>query len=439
MECVALKKFFFQALVIKKTTFFSLSRQFLVLARFPFTDCNPIQKYSMTTDKKRQRAGADALAAASKDKGKAPAAKEKKDAVAAAAANAGNDSDDDASSSDITSSSSAYSSDASDDDDDDDSDSGNSSDGGKTEKKEINVDFEFYDPKPIDFLGLKMLLSTWLDGLEFDSSGLCDALISQRTVGTVLKTEEAGDPIGVLSCLDARRSLKKEGKEKEDGRHVPALAQLERYLASCAPTPADAAKVKAAFAAAGGENKGSIGHTGVLVSERLLNIPPAVAQPLHEALFDEIAWATEDEPTAELKASFGFGQYLVVSRVYLDDGKGGEEEEEEEDEDESDEDEKKKKKKKQKSAPAPAPASTSSSAAPVVVFARPEDQFFSEVAEWSFVFEPPPLPEAAGGENRDRQPQRRGELRRARLVALVDASKVKEVREKLREAVGGAV
>ena len=70
---------------------------------------------------------------------------------------------------------------------------------------------------------------------------------------------------------------------------------------------------------------------------------------------------------------------------------------------------------------------------PVVVFARPEDQFFSEAAEWSFVFEPPPLPES--GADRHRQPQRRGELRRARLVALVDASRVKEVREKLKEAV----
>ena len=402
----------------------------------------------MTTDKKLQRAGADTLAAA--NKGKAPAAKAKgKDAVvvgkAAAAAHAAADSDDDddddksgASSSDITSSSSesAYSSDTSgssdSDDSDDDDDSSDEEGGGKKKPEEINVDFEFYDPKPIDFLGLKMLLGTWLDGLEFDCSALCDSLIAQSTVGTVLKTEEAGDPIGVLSCLDARRSRKREEKD-DDGRHVPALAQLERYLLSCAPTPADAERVRKAFAAGEGNeeegSKGKGGHTGVVVSERLLNVPPAVAQPLLEALFSEVEWATEDEPTRELRESFGFGQYLVFSRVYLDaEGK----DDGDDDEDDGDQAEKRKRKNKR----ARADPSTSSSSAPVVVFARPEDQFFSEAAEWSFFFEPPPLPEST---DRHRQPQRRGELRRARLVALVAASRVREVREKLKEAVGGAV
>lgn len=395
----------------------------------------------MTTDKKLQRAGADAAAAA--NKGKAPAAKAKgKEAVvvgkAAAAHASASDDDDDksgASSSDITSSSdSAYSSDTSgSSDSDSDEDDSSDEEGGEKKPEEINVDFEFYDPKPIDFLGLKMLLGTWLDGLEFDCSGLCDALIAQSTVGMVLKTEEAGDPIGVLSCLDARRSRKREEKD-DDGRHVPALAQLEKYLVSCAPTPADAERVRAAFAAEGGAGDGGEkakgGHTSVVVSERLLNVPPAVAQPLLEALFSEVEWATEDEPTRELRESFGFGQYLVFSRVYLDD----EGKEDGEDDDESDEDEKRKRKNKR--ARANAAPSPSSSSAPVVVFARPEDQFFSEAAEWSFVFEPPPLPESA---DRHRQPQRRGELRRARLVALVAASRVREVREKLKEAVGGAV
>ena len=399
----------------------------------------------MTTDKKRQRAGADAALA--RDKGKAAKARGKGVAVAGGkAAPAAADGDkNDASSSDITSSSSsAYSSDTSGDDDSDSDEEDRSSDEGgnggemkknKKEKEIIDVDFEFYDPKPIDFLGLKMLLGPWLDGLEFDSSGLCDALISQRSVGTVLKTEEAGDPIGVLSCLDARRSLKKEGEDEEKKRHVPALAQLERYLISCAPTPDDAEKVRAAFAAGGEKGKNKSKHMGVVVSERLLNVPPVVAQPLHEALFAEIAWATEDEPTAELRESFAFGQYLVVSRVYLDDGKGkGGEEEEEDEEDESDDDGKKKSKSKKRARASPAVAAPSSTT-PVVVFARPEDQFFSEVAEWSFVFEPPALPDST---DRHRQPQRRGELRRARFVALVDASRVPEVREKLREALGGA-
>lgn len=39
-------------------------------------------------------------------------------------------------------------------------------------------------------------------------------------------------------------------------------------------------------------------RTALLVSERLINCPPQLGPPLQQALFDEIEWATEDEPTA---------------------------------------------------------------------------------------------------------------------------------------------
>lgn len=37
--------------------------------------------------------------------------------------------------------------------------------------------------------------------------------------------------------------------------------------------------------------------TGLLINERLINSPPQLAPPLVQALFSEISWATEDEPT----------------------------------------------------------------------------------------------------------------------------------------------
>ena len=42
-------------------------------------------------------------------------------------------------------------------------------------------------------------------------------------------------------------------------------------------------------------------HTGLLVSERLVNCPPQLAPPLNQALFDEIEWAQEDEPTQVIR------------------------------------------------------------------------------------------------------------------------------------------
>lgn len=34
---------------------------------------------------------------------------------------------------------------------------------------------------------------------------------------------------------------------------------------------------------------------GLLVSQRVMNLPPQLLPPLYDALFDEVSWATEDE------------------------------------------------------------------------------------------------------------------------------------------------
>ncbi len=91
--------------------------------------------------------------------------------------------------------------------DDDDSDVESapeeSSDGPESEDdedgeayKEVNVDFEFFDPAERDFLGLKALLNTWLDGQQYDCSGLIDDIIKQvgRAGGLKLSSAEHTAP-----------------------------------------------------------------------------------------------------------------------------------------------------------------------------------------------------------------------------------------------------
>lgn len=36
-------------------------------------------------------------------------------------------------------------------------------------------------------------------------------------------------------------------------------------------------------------------NVGLLVSQRVVNLPPQLLPPLYDALFDEISWAVEDE------------------------------------------------------------------------------------------------------------------------------------------------
>ena len=47
--------------------------------------------------------------------------------------------------------------------------------------------------------------------------------------------------------------------------------------------------------------------TGLLVSERLINCPPQLAPPLQQALFDEVSWAIDDEPTQA-----GFPPQIII-------------------------------------------------------------------------------------------------------------------------------
>ncbi|BAB08609.1 unnamed protein product [Arabidopsis thaliana] len=55
---------------------------------------------------------------------------------------------------------------------------------------------------------------------------------------------------------------------------------------------------------------------GLLVSQRVMNLPLQLLPPLYDGLFDEVSWATEDEPTEELRGSFRFKSYILIAKIY---------------------------------------------------------------------------------------------------------------------------
>lgn len=62
------------------------------------------------------------------------------------------------------------------------SDANGSSDTSDSESEkgsDVAVDLEFFDPRELDFQGLKSLLHLFLDGQEYDSSLLADTIIKQ--------------------------------------------------------------------------------------------------------------------------------------------------------------------------------------------------------------------------------------------------------------------
>ncbi|CAH9147958.1 unnamed protein product [Cuscuta epithymum] len=203
----------------------------------------------------------------------------------------------------------------------------------------VQADFEFFDPKPSDFHGVKLLLQSYLDNKEWDLSGFVDLILGQPTVGTVVKIANDEDE-GIYSVISALNL----GRYKEKN----CIVELKKFLLKACQDQNVHAKLSL-FLEEQSED------VGLLVSQRVANLPPQLLPPLYDALFDEISWATEDEPTEELKKSFCFRFYLVITKIY-----------------------------KHKNADKKIVSSKTGDGA--IIYVKPEEEIFHELSSWSFTF-----------------------------------------------------
>ncbi|KAG0460518.1 hypothetical protein HPP92_020815 [Vanilla planifolia] len=175
----------------------------------------------------------------------------------------------------------------------------------------VQVDFAFFDPKPADFHGVKLLLQSYLDDKPWDLSGFVDLILGQPTVGTIVKLdardEDCGqdgddgdneDIYGVITVLNLGRYSDHQ-----------CIVELREFLLSVCGDENMKMKLKVLL-----EQDPS--RVGLLVSQRFVNCPNELVPPLYDALFDEVSWATEDEPTEKLRNSFHLKFYLLVTRIY---------------------------------------------------------------------------------------------------------------------------
>jgi hypothetical protein len=95
-------------------------------------------------------------------------------------------------------------------------------------KGEVQADFAFFDPKPDDFHGVKILLQSYLDNTEWDLSGFVDLILEQTTVGTVVKIEDDEDN-GLFSVVSALNL----GRYKVSSLHFCLSCTQCQWLMSC--------------------------------------------------------------------------------------------------------------------------------------------------------------------------------------------------------------
>ncbi|GAB4846311.1 hypothetical protein Ancab_025316 [Ancistrocladus abbreviatus] len=173
----------------------------------------------------------------------------------------------------------------------------------------IQADFAFFDPKPDDFHGVKILLQTYLDDLQWDLNDFVDLILAQTTVGTMVKIEDDEDDgpswLYVLNLM----LIPQPSFQSVLPKDYKCIMQLKNYLLKICQKKELLGKLKVLLE----DQKDNV---GLLVSQHVANLPLQLLPHLYDALFDEISWATEDEPTAELRKSYQFSYYLLVSRMY---------------------------------------------------------------------------------------------------------------------------
>ncbi|KAK6497695.1 hypothetical protein TWF481_012099 [Arthrobotrys musiformis] len=162
------------------------------------------------------------------------------------------------------------------------------------EKDLLNIDFEFFDPLPHDFHGIKLLLRQLFDADAslLDLSALTDIILDQKLVGSTVKVDgREGDPFSFLSLLNL-----------ELHSNSPAVKSLLEYITSqTTSTP-----LHPLLPPLIGENS----KTAIILSERLINMPPEISPPSYKMLLEEISYAVEDgEP-------YNFTHYLLLSKLY---------------------------------------------------------------------------------------------------------------------------
>ncbi|KZO99619.1 hypothetical protein CALVIDRAFT_548551 [Calocera viscosa TUFC12733] len=168
---------------------------------------------------------------------------------------------------------------------------------GSSDESIVQLDFDFFSPQPIDFQAFHRLLVQLFqsDAEPLHLRDLADLVISQGHVGSTVKLDgEESDPLAMLSVVNMRVHAEN-----------PAVRAIGEYVLS--KTSADAAFHKTLHGLLSGET----GHdVGLILSERLINMPVQIIPPMWKMLGQEIQGAADEGQP------FQFSHFLVVSRTY---------------------------------------------------------------------------------------------------------------------------
>ncbi|CDO95065.1 unnamed protein product [Kluyveromyces dobzhanskii CBS 2104] len=167
-----------------------------------------------------------------------------------------------------------------------DSENADEGDLGKDEQEVVNIDFDFFNGNPdVDFHALKNLMRQLFGPQESNRiqlSALAD-LILESPITTIKTDGKESDPYCFLSFIDY--------KANKDSDYAKYLRKVDTKLATFLQTIDQSNKTCA-----------------LVMSERLINMPPEVVPPLYNITLEDVKVALGDDQTYDF--------YLIASRKY---------------------------------------------------------------------------------------------------------------------------
>ncbi|ELW62220.1 BRCA2 and CDKN1A-interacting protein [Tupaia chinensis] len=174
--------------------------------------------------------------------------------------------------------------------------------------EEVNIDFEAYSISRNDYDGIKKLLQQLFLKAPVNIAELTDLLIQQNHIGSVIKqtnvSEDSDDDMdkdeifGFISLLNL---TKKKGTQ--------CAEQIKELILSYCEKNCEKSMVEQLDTVLNDTTR----PVGFLLSERLINVPPQIALPMHQQLQKEL---TEAHKTNKPCGKCYF--YLLISKTFVE-------------------------------------------------------------------------------------------------------------------------
>lgn len=168
----------------------------------------------------------------------------------------------------------------------------------KKEEEIVNVDFDFFDlNQEVDFHATKTFLTQLFgdDAQEFDISALADLILTKNSVGTTIKTDgKESDPFAILSVININNNAT-----------TPAVKKIVQYVLQKTSKQREFNIILRKLLSPDSKLK-----VGLIISERMINMPVEVVPPMYKMLLEEMDHAEDSHERYE------FDYFLVISKVY---------------------------------------------------------------------------------------------------------------------------